>query len=127
MPVNEIDNYLKSVESAFNSIDDGYIESYEEEIITGERCNLRVRVRYSNGSLLEWNEAVVFENSKLVHLGYRYHYQDKNNNLIFRYDNTPHFPDLDKFPCHKHCPDHVDGWERPEASDVINEIEKTLI
>ena len=36
------------------------------------------------------------------HLLYRYHFQDKNNDLIFRYVNTPHFPGLNTYPNHKH-------------------------
>nr|WP_253881088.1 MULTISPECIES: DUF6516 family protein [Microcystis] len=35
-------------------------------------------------------------------LDYRYHFQDEQNNLVFRYDSTPHFPNLSTFPHHKH-------------------------
>jgi Family of unknown function (DUF6516) len=43
----------------------------------------------------------------LPYIDYRYHFQDAQNNLIFRYDSTPHFPELHSFPHHKHLPDQV--------------------
>jgi hypothetical protein len=33
---------------------------------------------------------------------YSYHWTDTNNQLITRWDNTPHFPDLPGFPDHIH-------------------------
>lgn len=41
--------------------------------------------------------------------------------VIFRYDSTPHFPDLATFPHHKHLPDTVISAERPEIVDVLAE------
>ena len=32
---------------------------------------------------------------------YRYHYMNKENSLMFRYDNAPHFPNLNSFPHHR--------------------------
>lgn len=122
MPVELIDSYLDSVEEAFSNIESAYIERYEEEILTPERCNLRIRIRFSNGSLLEWNEAFISEKDHLRHLGYRYHFQDRNNKLIFRYDNTPHFPDLKTYPNHKHKTGNVVTSERPSVWDVLEEI-----
>ncbi|MEA3436034.1 MAG: DUF6516 family protein, partial [Thermodesulfobacteriota bacterium] len=58
---------------------------------------------------------------QLNHLGYRYHFQDKQNNLVFRYDNTPHFPDIEGFPHHKHLSDKVTGTEKPSILEVIDE------
>ena len=33
---------------------------------------------------------------------YSYHWANANNQLITRWDNTPHFPDLPGFPDHIH-------------------------
>jgi hypothetical protein len=61
------------------------------------------------------------DNSFLV-LDYRYHCQDGKNSLVFRYDNTPHFPDLVSFPHHKHLPRDVSACEKPGISDVLQEV-----
>ncbi len=83
--------------------------------------NLRIRVRFPSGHMLELNEAVIVEEGQFMHLGYRYHFQDKQNNLVFRYDNTPHFPGVESFPHHKHLPDKASGAEKPSILNVIQE------
>jgi hypothetical protein len=72
--------------------------------------------------LLEIHEAVIIDNQSLVHLDYRYHCQDEQNRLVFRYDCTPHFPDLASFPHHKHLPDAVIVSKRPEIGHVLQEV-----
>ena len=52
---------------------------------------------------------------------YAYHYQDSNKQLIFRYDNTRHFPDLPNFPHHKHLSSEVISVEEVDLEDVIRE------
>jgi hypothetical protein len=77
------------------------------------------------------NEALIFQ-AKIEHLGYRYHLQDKNSELIFRYDNTPHFPDLPNFPHHKHNPAGTETSTSPsilaaiaEAAELSKKYERT--
>ena len=122
MLVKPLSKYVKQVESAFNALTSGYLEKYEEEDLTPERVNLRIRVRFPSGHLLEWNEAVIAVEDHVEHLAYRYHFQDMGNTLLFRYDNTPHFPDLRTFPNHKHLPDDVIPSDRPSVSEVLNEV-----
>ena len=112
--------YLNDVESAVQGLKDAYVEFYEEEIIASDRINLRIRLRFSSGYLLELNESVVAE-GEIKHLGYRYHFQDEQNNLVFRYDNTPHFPKLKGFPNHKHTQSEVEAGNKPSILDVIKE------
>ena len=71
--------YLEKVEQAILQCRNVYVERYVEEVLTPERINLRVRLRFEQGHLLEINEAVVVENNSLVPLDYRYHCQDENN------------------------------------------------
>ena len=101
-------------------IEDAYAELYEEEILASDRVNLRIRLRFNNGYLLELNEAITYED-EIRHLGYRYHFQDKEKNLVFRYDNTPHFPDMKTFPHHKHLKDKVIAADKPPIVSVIEE------
>ena len=115
-----LEDYLSLIEAAVVALP-VYAVSYVEEIITSERINLRIRLRFESGNLLEINEAVTVKADTLAALGYRYHCQDKNNVLIFRYDDTPHFPDLPTFPHHKHTSDSVIAHHKPELLDVLNE------
>ena len=116
-----LSRYVSHVEGEIRKLKDAYVERYEEEILAVNRVNLRVRVRFWSGYLLELNEAIIVEEGRLTHLGYRYHLQDKQNNLVFRYDNTPHFPNLGGFPHHKHLPDGVCGAGGPSILNVLEE------
>ena len=116
-----LEKYLSDLEKAIRGLIDAYIERYEEEVLTSDRINVRIRIRMANESLLEVNEAVVADGNRIRHLGYRYHLQDGKNNLIFRYDNTPHFPELPSYPHHKHLPDKVHESEEPDLLKVLNE------
>jgi hypothetical protein len=54
-------DYLAEVEAAFQTLKTCHFEKYEEEILTSERANLRVRARFVTGHLLEFNEAVTIK------------------------------------------------------------------
>ncbi len=114
-------DYLGKIEQAILQCDNAYVEHYIEEIVTSERVNLRIRLRFEQGYLLEINEAIVVEGNTLVSLDYRYHCQDRHNRLIFRYDSTPHFPELLSFPQHKHLPDNVIPARKPDIERVVQE------
>ena len=120
----KLESYLNAVEAAIQRCDNVYVERYTEEILTPERVNLRIRLRFSQGYLLEIHEAVIINLQKLQHLDYRYHCQNAQNQLVFRYDCAPHFPDLSSFPHHKHLRDKVIDSQRPEISDVLQEVVK---
>jgi len=113
--------YLVRVERAILQCHNAYVERYTEEILTSERASLRIRLRFEQGHLLEINEAVVIVDDKLVSLDYRYHCQNEQNQVIFRYDNTPHFPDLPSFPHHKHLPNNVIVSAQPDIELVVQE------
>jgi hypothetical protein len=116
-----LSQYLADIEDSIRRLESANVERYEEEVLTSSRANLRIRVRFLSGHLLEVNEAIVIEADQLKHLGYRYHFQDQQNNLIFRYDNTPHFPDLKSFPHHKHLKNKVEDSDEPLILNVIKE------
>lgn len=122
-----LEHYLAEVGQAIEGLTGAYVERYQEEIVTPERINLKIRVRFVSGQLLEVNEAVMVENVRPIHLDYRYHCQDAKNRLLFRYDSTPHFPGLSNFPHHKHTPDSVTGVEKPPLVELIREIENILL
>ena len=121
-----ISKYLSDIEKALRRLENAYVECYEEEILSYSRVNLRIRVRFLNNLLLEINEAIIIEAGEIRHLGYRYHFQGPQNNLLFRYDNTPHFPNLASFPHHKHLESGVIASDQPSVLDVIKEA-KVLV
>jgi len=73
--------------------------------------------------LVDESELHVFEyvDSGLKKIGYAYHLQDRNGDMVFRYDNEPHYPELPTFPHHK----HVSDGSSPEASRLVS-VEEVL-
>ncbi|RLC09372.1 MAG: hypothetical protein DRI57_22230, partial [Deltaproteobacteria bacterium] len=54
---------------------------------------------------------------------YSFHYQDRDDGLIFRYDNADHKPSPG-FADHKHVGDQVVRAEIPDLREVLEEIIK---
>ena len=64
---------------------------------------LRARLALADGSQLEFSEYTQRSSAgEIVVITYSYHWADANNQLITRWDNTPHFPGLPGFPDHMH-------------------------
>jgi len=57
---------------------------------------------------------------------YAFHFQDNQGNLIFRFDNAPHWKDIATFPFHKHLPDRVTESEMMNLEKVFLEIDAYL-
>lgn len=80
-----------------------------------------------DGSELHFRELVQIKDTP-ARIMYAYHYQGKDKKLIFRFDNTEHFPDLSNFPHHKHLPDQVLAiqGEPPDLEEVLNQMAKII-
>jgi hypothetical protein len=59
---------------------------------------------------------------------YAYHYQRPDGALVFRYDNTPHFPTLPTFPHHKHEGNeaNVVAASPPDLTAILSEIQSLI-
>lgn len=65
--------------------------------------HLRARLRLADHSILEFAEYVHrLPNDEIQVVTYSYHWGNQDGQLIRRWDNTPHFPDLPGFPHHIH-------------------------
>ena len=74
--------------------------------------HLRARLTLADGSQLEFSEYMQRSSvGEIAVITYSYHWADAANQLIMRWDNTPHFPDLPGFP--DHIPDGATGEVRP--------------
>jgi len=120
-----IEEYMQSLLSA--AADSPIISA--SNIVLDKRTNrtglIRGDLYFLDGSRLHFRELVDIE-EEIVRLMYSYHYQDSNANLVFRYDDTPHHPELVGFPHHKHVEQEskVATSEPPILAGVLKEIER---
>ena len=85
-------------------------------------------VNFYDQSMLEATEKVKIEDGEIVKQDYSYHYQKSNGDLVFRYDNAPHHPEIETFPHHKHVEsdDNVIASQPPDVSKVLVEIDEII-
>jgi len=85
---------------------------------------IRGDLYFADGSRLHFRELVEVQ-AQVVRRMYSYHYQAADTTLIFRYDDTPHHPDLSTFPHHKHdgSEGNVVAVTPPDLPGVLREIE----
>lgn len=76
-----------------------------------------------DGSELYIVEYVVLEEN-LKKIKYKYHWQSKKSQKFVRWDNIPHYPDVETFPYHKHVSEKVEPSSEVDLVYVLKEIEK---
>ena len=88
---------------------------------------IRGEISFLDGSQLHLREFVNVERGTERYM-YVYHYQRPDGTLVFRYDNTPHFPTLPTFPHHKHeaSEANVVAAAPPDLQAVLTEIQSLL-
>lgn len=102
--------------------------------VTRERAtptdgHLRARLTLTDGSLLEFSEYVQHTPDGQINIvTYSYHWADAHGDLIKRWDNTPHFPNLPGFPHHIHDgpADAVSPGQSVSIFAVLDEVARLL-
>ena len=90
---------------------------------------LRVRIYLVDGGLLDFFEYVVAGPDDVLTVSrYRYHWQDRNEAIVRRWDNAAHHVELSHAPHHVHLPDgQVQGVDpAPSITTVLDEIQANL-
>ena len=84
-------------------------------------------IRFTDNSLLHFIEFVNVKEG-VSRYKYSYHYQDKAEKVVFRYDMAPHHKEIKTFPHHKHLgSEKVIESLAPSLGEVLQEIEGILI
>jgi hypothetical protein len=81
---------------------------------------LRAEATIKDGSKLLFREYV----SEKEHI-YSYHWQDREERLRIRWDNSPHHRKIKTYPHHKHVPEITESDET-DLKDVIKVLEKIV-
>lgn len=110
--------YFKSIIQQYTSIyTDFNFESKEYSNIKGF---IGGKITFIDESQLDFIEVKDIE--KEPKTKYKYHYMDKDKNLIFRYDNAEHHREIATFPHHKHTPNGIEESKEPTIETIMEEI-----
>lgn len=125
-----IEDYFQTVETLIQTSD--LVQSYN---LTPDKRDtyegfLKAEVVFTDQSILFIREFSSVE-TIIDRDMYSYQYMDSTNNLIFRYDNTPHHQKLNlpTFPHHKHAgsEENVIASSAPFLAEVLQEIAAIMI
>jgi hypothetical protein len=84
-------------------------------------------IRFTDNSFLHFIEFINVKEG-INRYKYSYHYQDKAEKVVFRYDMAPHHKEIKTFPHHKHLgSENVTESLAPSLAEVLQEIEGILI
>lgn len=102
------------------------LEIYDRSQLPDRISFFRAKLRFLDGSLLQIREALVVKGRRVSKVRYAYHYQDVNDQVIFRYDNAAHHPEVVTYPDHKHTLSGIEPASVPDLTDVLREIDGRL-
>lgn len=118
-----LNTYLARLEDILRSRKDITIHSWRIRRITNIAI-FKAIIQFYDGSQLDLAEQVEKVSYREVkRVSYKYHYQQVDKTLIFRYDDSPHYPKLLTFPHHKHVKDKVYEAQAPNLTEVLREID----
>jgi len=101
--------------------------SMEFDEITLQVGYFKGMLEFIDGSTLYFIEFVeTSEGEEVKRLKYKYHLQSESEELIARWDNVPHHPDLSSFPHHKHDINGLYPSEPADLKSVLNIIMEGL-
>ena len=116
-----IEKYFYEIEEKltyFKNIIKDY--SIEKKIYSDNQGFIKLEIFFNNDSFLRIIEVKDIEIKAKIK--YSYHFMDKKNNMIFRYDNAEHYKEIKSYPHHKHTVNGVEESDEPILEDVLLEI-----
>ncbi len=93
----------------------------------GETVYIKGNLVFIDSSVLE---IAIFASERHATLDidkYRFHYMNNAGNMLFRYDNALHYPEIETHPHHKHTPDKIISAEPAVLQNILNEISSIII
>ncbi len=89
---------------------------------------LRCQLALNNGSRLICYKSWTEKNGSIKYK-YSFQWMSENDSTLFRWDNTPHFPEFDTFPFHRHVgPDEIaEPFQEVNLEDVLFFIAAQLL
>ena len=124
MPASNFNDYAQNLVGLFESaLESGQAVAIDQTV--DQRSAMRGFIAgtayFEDGSELHFREYVDVSQAE-PRLMYAYHYQTKDHELIFRYDNAAHRPALSQ-PDHKHVQDQISLLpEPPSVEAILDEI-----
>jgi len=93
----------------------------------GKTLYLKGSLIFLDSSVLEIALFVIETHDALTIEKYRFHYMKPHGQMLFRYDNAPHHPEITSHPHHKHISENVIPSRELSLNDVLDEISAIIV
>jgi len=121
-----ISEYFSQFRGTLNRFPFCNLIQIEEDIRSETEGFIKGKVVFYDSSSLSFREYCTIKDITVNKLSYSFHYR-KGDELVFRYDNAPHFPNLSTFPDHKHLSEkEVQPSSPPTIEKILTEIQSYL-
>jgi hypothetical protein len=119
--------YLQDLEKLVSACPVSVSHSVNLEIRATNIGFIQGMIIFIDASTLFFSEYIVYDKN-LIRQKYRYHFQNENKKIIFRYDNVGKYKKLPNFPHHK----HIQGTRgeylvQPSNEESLEDILKLII
>jgi len=118
-----ITDYFRDIETKLAGSEVIVERSIDYKEFSDDEGMARGKLLFINGYLLQFMEYICLGKARPK---YRFHLQDKDGELIFRYDNAPHY-EIRTFPHHKHTPEGVEPSREMGLIEVLGQIEGLIL
>lgn len=122
------EEYLRQVRNRLSRTVGVQSVTVVQETIKEEVGLYRYRLAFRNGDLLEAFERFQVRSGQIEVLKYSFHWQDKDGNLLARWDTAPHHPGIPTFPhpIHDGGETNIQPHAQVSIGDVLAEIGRRL-
>lgn len=124
--MSEIERYLEEIDRLITQIPYRLSTRIDIENRGDVVLYLRGEIVFTDTSELHFKEYFIVVPA-LKKLAYLYHYQNKDKEMIFRFDNAEHHPEVRTYPHHKHMRDTVLPSTEMSLKDAITEAINSLM
>ena len=97
-------------------------QSINFDFVSDEMGVITGKVVFIDKSILDFMELVSTKEAE-----YRFHYMDKDKNLIFRWDSAPHHKEVPTFPYHLHTKKEVKESKKVNFIDILDVVIEKVI
>lgn len=95
--------YFRQVQEAILKAAHVVQSNLDFDEVSQHECYIKGTLTLNGGNELHIAEYVVTEPA-IQRLKYRYHFQNTKSELVIRWDNAPHHPEINTHPHHAHLP-----------------------
>jgi hypothetical protein len=123
-----IQEFVAEIEKTIDSSSIVLLSNIQKYFGPGEETvYLKGQITIIDSSTLEISIFATESSEKLSVDKYPLHYMNAGGQMVFRYDNSPHHPEIDSYPHHKHTPGKIRPSKIPSIQDILNEISAMIL